>query len=94
MGNAQYASQQITNSLLTFSMYPNVLFSGLARTLLYTLIPAAFVGAIPVQIVQGRDGVLLLGLAGFVLLLWLIATAVFSLGLRRYESGSAININV
>ncbi len=94
MGNAQYASQQITNSLLTFSMYPNALFSGLARTLLYTLIPAAFVGAIPVQIVQGRDGVLLLGLAGFVLLLWLIATAVFSFGLRRYESGSAININV
>lgn len=94
MGNAQYASQQMTNALLTFSLYPNGLFSGLARTLLYTLIPAAFVGAIPVRIVQGRDGVLLLGLAGFVLLLWGIATAVFTLGLRRYESGSAMNVNV
>ncbi len=94
MGNAQYTSQQITNAMLTFAIYPNSLFSGLSRFMLYTLIPSAFVGAIPVEIVKGRDGVLLLALLGVAVAFWAIATGVFYLGLRRYESGSAINVNV
>ena len=94
MGNAQYASQQITNAMLTFAIYPNSLFSGLSRAMLYTLIPSAFVGAVPVEIIKGRDGTLLMVLLGVALTMWVIATAVFYFGLRRYESGSAINVNV
>ncbi len=94
MGNAQYTSQQMTGVMLTFALYPNSLFSGLARFLLYSLIPAAFVGAMPVEIVRGRDGTLLLVLMGVAVVMWAIAIAVFYLGLRRYESGSAINVNV
>ncbi len=94
MGNAQYASQQMANAILTFSLYPNTLFSGVSRFMLYTIIPAFFVGAVPVDIVKSRDITLLLGLWGVVLIVWFITTAVFYTGLRRYESGSAININV
>ncbi len=94
LGNTQYASQQLNMTMITFSLYPNSLFSGAARFMLYTIIPAAFVGAVPVQIVQGRDGLLLLGLVGVATLMWGVATAVFYTGLRRYESGSAINVNV
>lgn len=94
MGNAQYASQQVTNAMLTFALYPNSLFSGFSRLMLYTLIPAGFVGAVPVEIVKGRDGFLLLALFAVALLMWAVATAVFYYGLRRYESGSAINVNV
>jgi ABC-2 type transport system permease protein len=94
MGNAQYTSQQMTGVMLTFALYPNSLFSGLSRFLLYSLIPAAFVGAMPVEIVRGRDGSLLLVLIGVTVVMWAIAIAVFYLGLRRYESGSAINVNV
>jgi ABC-2 type transport system permease protein len=94
MGNAQHASQQITNAMLTFALYPNSLFSGFSRLMLYTLIPSAFVGAVPVEIVKGQDGTLLLALFGVALVMWGLATAVFYYGLRRYESGSAINVNV
>lgn len=94
MGNAQYASQQATNSMLVFAMYPNTLFSGLSRFMLYTILPSAFVGAVPVQIIQGRDGALLLILLGVAVTMWAIATTVFYVGLRRYESGSALNVNV
>ena len=94
IGNSQQASMQMTNALLTFSMYPNSLFTGLARFMLYTLIPAFFVGAVPVDIVKGRDGMLLLLMAGAAVLVWAIAALVFYTGLRRYESGSAINVNV
>lgn len=94
MGNAQYASQQLANGILTFSLYPHTLFTGAARFMLYTVIPAFFIGAVPAEIIKGRDGELFLALWGVVLLIWIIATAVFYYGLRRYESGSALNVNV
>ena len=94
MGNAQYASQQVTNAMLTFAIYPNSLFSGFSRVMMYTIIPAAFVGAVPVEIVKGRNGTLLLLLFTVAVVMWGVATAVFYYGLRRYESGSALNVNV
>jgi len=94
MGNAQYASQQMTNAMLTFSLYPHTLFSGGIRLVLYTLIPAFFIGAVPVEIMTTGNGTLLLALWGMALMMWIVATAVFYYGLRRYESGSAINVNV
>ena len=94
MGNAQYASQQVTNGLLTFALYPHTLFSGGTRLLLYTLLPAVFVGAIPAQFVKSRD----MGLLGLMTLavvcVWGAAIVIFYAGLRRYESGSALNVNV
>jgi ABC-2 type transport system permease protein len=94
MGNAQYASQQMTNAIITFSLYPHTLFSGATRFLLYTAIPAFFIGAVPVEIIKGREGALLLGMWAVVLLIWSLTAAIFYNGLRRYESGSAINVNV
>lgn len=94
MGNAQYASQQMTNAIITFSLYPHTLFSGGIRLVLYTLVPAFFIGAIPVEIMTTHNGTLLLGLWAMACLMWAVTTAVFYHGLRRYESGSAINVNV
>lgn len=62
--------------------------------MLFTLIPAGFIGAVPVEIVKGRNGLLLAGLLGAVVVIWGVGTAVFYLGLRRYESGSALNVNI
>jgi ABC-2 type transport system permease protein len=93
-GNATYMSEQTTNALVTFALYPNALFTGMARLVLLTLIPAAFVGAVPVDIVSGRDWRLLGGLALVALLVCGLAVWVFYRGLRRYESGSAINVSL
>jgi ABC-2 type transport system permease protein len=94
MGNAQQMSTQAMNAVLTFSLYPNSLFSGPARFVLFTLIPAGFIGAVPVEIVKERSLVLLLGLMGAAVIIWVVAAVVFYVGLRRYESGSAINVNI
>ncbi|MBK8904100.1 MAG: ABC-2 family transporter protein [Anaerolineaceae bacterium] len=94
MGSAQYVSQQMTNALLTFALYPHTLFSGGVRVLLFTLLPAAFIAAVPVEIISTRNGRLLLWLVVAAVVTWVVATAVFYLGLRRYESGSALNVNV
>ena len=94
MGNSQFTSQQLHLAMITFATYPNALFTGMARVILYTVIPAGFVGAVPVQMIQTHSSELLLVLLGAAVVLWVIAVAVFYTGLRRYESGSAINVNV
>lgn len=82
------------NAILIFALYPITLFSGSARFVLFIIIPAAFMGAVPAGFVRGFDWILLgqmaLAAAGFLAL----ALVLFRLGLRRYESGSAIQVEV
>ena len=94
MGNAEYASTQAHMAMMTFSLYPNTLFSGMARVMIFTLIPAGFVGAVPVEIIKSGGFAQLPLLVFATAAIWAIAIGSFYYGLRRYESGSAINVNM
>jgi ABC-2 type transport system permease protein len=94
LGNATQLATQAANAILTLAMYPRDIFQGVVRFLMLTLLPAAFVGAIPLDIVRRLDWKALLGLAGFAAGIMLLTRIVFYAGLRRYESGSALNVNV
>lgn len=94
IGNANFLHMQLQNAMITFSLYPMGLFQGTIRLILFTLIPAAFVGAVPVEIVQTRSIELLLGMVGIAIFSVFLMTFVFHVGLRRYESGSALNVNI
>ncbi len=76
------------SAMLMLSNYPVNVFAGLAKLLLYTVVPAAFVATVPAQLIDRFD----LGRAVAMLLITAIfataAVAVFNLGLRRYTSGS------
>lgn len=92
MGNSQLLSSTATQAIVSFSSYPITVFDGTAKFLLFTLIPAAFVGAIPAEYVRTASWqtlLLLVSVSGIGLFL---ANVVFYRGLRRYESGSAIQI--
>jgi ABC-2 type transport system permease protein len=82
------------NAMVTFALYPITLFDNTAKFLLFTIVPAAFMGAIPAGFIHGFSWTLLgemaLASAGFMAL----AILLFNLGLRRYESGSAIQVEV
>jgi ABC-2 type transport system permease protein len=94
MGTTSYISGIAVNAMLTFAIYPISLFDTGARLILFTLIPAALMGAVPAGFVRsfGWDtlGQLLVGAA----VLLAVSVGVFQLGLRRYESGSAIQVEV
>jgi len=94
IGSASLLSAHAINAILTFALYPITLFDGGARLILFTLIPAAFIGAVPVEIIRSftwlRLGELILAALAFLLL----ALTLFHRGLRRYESGSAIQAQV
>jgi ABC-2 type transport system permease protein len=87
-------SNLVVNAMLTFGVYPITLFDNYAKLILFTLIPAALMGAIPAEFILnfswGTLAQLLLGAIGFLAL----AIFIFNKGLRRYESGSAIQIEV
>ncbi len=94
IGNASLLTSNAMNAIITFSLYPITLFDGTAKLLLFTLIPAAFVGALPAQFVRTFDwsslGLLLLGATLF----FGLAVGLFYRGLRRYESGNAIQVRM
>jgi len=92
VGNADNLAGQAINALLTFSLYPAEIFPGAIQWLLYTLIPAAFVGSLPAGLLSefswGRLAVLVAFAAGIAL----AARGVFRWGLRRYESGNLVGV--
>lgn len=87
-GQSEGFSSLIREAILTFSLYPEYIFTGALRFMLFTLIPAAFVAHVPLALLRaftwGRLGLLLLG----VLAISLLARAVFAWGLKKYESGN------
>jgi ABC-2 type transport system permease protein len=90
MGNAEQLANQVLMSLITLAIYPVDVFPSAARVLLYTLIPAAFVGAIPAGILIGFSWSRVMLLLAVVSLMIMSARRVFNLGLRRYSSGNLI----
>ncbi len=94
VGQADVLAMQAFNALITFSVYPITMFDGAAKFLLFTILPAAFIGAVPTGFVRvfswGILGQLLLVTSIFLTL----AIVIFHRGLQRYESGSAIQTQV
>jgi ABC-2 type transport system permease protein len=90
VGNADNLATQAINALITFGIYPVDVFPGAVQWLLYTLIPAAFVGSMPAGLLRDfsweRLGILFAFAGGLTLLAWI----VFRWGLRRYESGNLV----
>jgi ABC-2 type transport system permease protein len=76
------------HGMLLLGAYPVDVFAGAIRIFLFTIIPAAFVSAVPATLVDDFDvgRALALGLTATVFAM--VAGAVFTAGLRRYTSGS------
>lgn len=93
VGNAVTLSEQWRFAVITFSTYPETLFSGLAKLLLFTAIPAAFVSYVPVEALRTLSmRRFALSLCGALAIAG-IGTATFYLGLRRYESGNLLSMH-
>jgi len=76
------------HAMLLFGAYPVDIFGGSARLVLHTLVPAAFIAAVPAKLVQHFN----LGVAGAFVAAAVafagLALVLFHVGLRRYTSGA------
>src|SRR6185437_6463913 len=87
LGPVDAAARQLFELVITFSVYPEPLFGGVLRVLLFTLVPAGFVGYVPAHVVQAPTAC---GAVGMVVVAGVYAGAaawVFALGLRAYCGG-------
>jgi ABC-2 type transport system permease protein len=94
MGVISNLSNLLINAMITFGIYPITLFDNYAKLILFTVIPAAFVGAIPAEFIRAFTWQALAELLLGAVIFLFIAVTIFRLGLKRYESGSAIQVEL
>jgi ABC-2 type transport system permease protein len=94
VGRAETLARQLWEFLLSFSVYPEPVFSGVVRVLLFSVLPAGFVAYLPAAAVRDPSfstlGFMLLGAAAYIA----FALTLFSRGLRRYESGNRLGLRL
>jgi ABC-2 type transport system permease protein len=88
LGRTESASRQLYEVTLMFSLYPDTLFTGPMRWILYTVIPAGFVGYLPAELIRVPTAWTAMAIAGGVVAYVGVAVWVFERGLRAYSSGS------
>lgn len=88
LGRTESASRQLYECTLMFSLYPDTLFTGPMRWMLFTVIPAGFVSYLPAELIRAPSmwTALVIGLS--VIVYAALAIGVFQRGLRVYSSGS------
>jgi ABC-2 type transport system permease protein len=92
LGKSDTVARQMWELVITFSLYPEPLFGGVLRLVLFTVIPAGWLGYMPAHAVReasaGQLFLLVAVAAGYLAL----AVGTFRRGLRRYASGSRFGV--
>jgi ABC-2 type transport system permease protein len=94
MGNVDVLARQAWDFLVTFAIYPRPLFGGVLKLILFTLVPAAFIGWLPCELLRDFKGSDLLMVVGGAIAYSALAASTFTVGLRRYESGNAFLVRL
>jgi viologen exporter family transport system permease protein len=88
MGDVETLARQLWELTITFALYPEPLFGGVLRLLLFTALPAGIVGYLPARVIRTSSwtlaGALTLAAASYLV----AAIVMFDRGLKRYTSGS------
>lgn len=85
---AEMFGSHMVGSAISFATYPDGIFKGAARFLLYSVLPVGMAIYHPVHIMMVFDGQKFLAVLGYLVLLSATAVFVFYRGLRRYSSSS------
>ena len=91
LGDITNSTQKYTHSLfITLTIYPEKMFPGFIKFVMYTVIPAGYVAHLPVRLMQTPSimsfVIMLLAAVLFVSLMFFL----YNKGLKRYESGNSV----
>jgi ABC-2 type transport system permease protein len=87
-------SRQLMEFLIVFSVYPQSAFTGPIKWMLFSIIPAGFIGYLPVQILREFSWMKLCAVVASASFYFGLALLTFHSGLKRYESGNRMGIRV
>ena len=85
---ADLFTDSLINIMLTFSTYPDGIFKGAVKFILYFAVPVGMAVYLPVHVITDLNVGGLFTVTGYTILIWAIAVPVFYRGLRRYSSGN------
>jgi ABC-2 type transport system permease protein len=89
-GNTEGFAQMVMEFIISFSIYPEGIFNNALKTILYTVLPVAFIVYVPARVLAKFSIVHLASILCIAVLWIIIAYAVFYRGLKKYESGNLI----
>lgn len=92
IGRSEAISRQLTEALMSFSMYPGTVYQGAARFIVLFLVPAGFMTHIPVEALRNFSLASIWQVLAVNVVLWFVALALFNAGLKRYESGNQVTL--
>lgn len=92
LGPVDTLARQMFEFVVTFSVYPQTVFAGYLKLILFTLVPAGFIGFLPVEVLRefrwDYVAAIIFGtIAYLAFTIW-----VFHTGLRRYTSGNRFGV--
>lgn len=83
------------NSLITnFATYPDGIFKGLAKIMLFTIIPVGLSNYIPIKVITEFNIYLFLIVLLFTIFIVTIAFVVFYKGLEKYSSSNLMSVRI
>jgi ABC-2 type transport system permease protein len=86
--DAEGIAQQAINVVIGLSTYPSTIFRGAVKLALFSVIPAGFIGFVPVQAIRSHELPWLAAHLAASATFLALGSWVFALGLRRHASGS------
>jgi ABC-2 type transport system permease protein len=89
-GNTEGLANLVIEFLISFTIYPEGIFRGGVKFILYTVIPAVFIVYIPASVIKQFSIIMMLEVLVVAVIWVVIAYFIFYQGLKRYESGNLI----
>jgi len=89
-GDSSIAGGLVSEFLVNFSIYPEGIFKGVVRFIMYTAVPVAFISHVPLKLARGGPLWWLAVLAAATIMYCFAAFKLFMAGLKRYESGNLV----
>lgn len=93
IGNSERISNNVYNAIVGLSIYPTNVYDGVAKLILFTIIPAGLVTGAPVELIRNFNIEGLIGVTVITIIFVIIAILFFYRGLKKYESGNQIYVN-
>ena len=84
----------INNLMISFGTYPDGIFKGIAKGLLYTLVPVGFAVYMPVDILTKFNIYNLLIIILVTIVLIIFSFIIFNKGLKRYSSSNLMSARI
>ncbi len=87
-GEFEAVATELFWMLVSLSLYPQSVFGGPVKLLLYLVLPALLIGQVPMDFIRKLDWTAPLMMLGAIAFFTITGVLVFRAGLKRYESGN------